>query len=179
MSTFTVHADVNTYMPLQLIRSEDKIRDIEFNGTRCGKSWIPLQVKLVHEHPLVLGDFIKLETVLGVLVCNRKALECLLPHLQHDMEVLPLAVVNHDDNCYLLNFLNVIDCLDEANSKIRRFTTSQRILAVEEYAFVESKMRHSMLFKVPQLATRTLFCNDDFKHIIQENKLTGLEFRRL
>ncbi len=179
MFIFTVHHDVNTYMPLQLIRSEDKIRDIDFNGTRCGKSWIPLQVKLVHEHPLVLGDFMRLETVLGVLVCNRKALECLLPHLQHDMEVLPLAVVNHDDNCYLINSLNVIDCLDEANSKIRRFTTSQRILAVEEYAFIESRMHNSLLFKVPQLATSTIFCNGDFKRIVQENKLTGLEFRRL
>jgi len=177
MLVSTVHADVNHYMPLQLIDPQDKLKDLSFDGSLFGASWKPLLVELVDESPYLCGDFATLETVLGVLVCNEKAITCLLPCLNEEIEILPLTVVNHSESYFIINILNVVDCLNEARSRIIRSVFSGRIIAIEEYDFFDAKINNALLFKVPQVVRKTVFSTSAFKGIVQDNRLSGLEFR--
>jgi len=175
----SVHADVNSYASLQLPLPQDEIRDFDFDGTYWGNTWVPLQAELVAEESYEIGDFASLETVLGVLVCSDEALVCLLPVLSGEVEILPLAVKNSDHRYSILNPLNVIDCLDEPESMIVRSVFSGRIIAIEEYKFLEKSLSGVGLFKIPQTVTKTVFATDLFYNIVRQSRLTGLEFRHI
>ena len=56
MLVSTVHADVNHYMPLQLIDPQDKLKDLSFDGSLFGASWKPLLVEL-SSHAKETWDF--------------------------------------------------------------------------------------------------------------------------
>lgn len=179
MHITSVHADVNSYASLQILLPQDKIRDFDFDGTYWGNTWVPLQAELVAEESYEIGDFASLETVLGVLVCSNKALVSLLQVLSGEVEILPLAVKNSDHRYSILNPVNVIDYLDETASKIVRSVFSHRIIAIEEYGFLEKSLSGVGLFKIPQTVTKTVFATDLFYDIVRQNRLTGLEFRHI
>lgn len=120
------------------------------------------------------GDFSTLGA--GRFSCTEMALRIVEPHIQRDVEVLPLLV--DEGPYYLLNVTNVVDAFDEHRASFVRFP-SGAVMEVQSYAFHNCRLLTCYLFKVPQFVRSETFCTDAFRSLILENKLTGLSFEQL
>ncbi|MBH0238743.1 hypothetical protein [Methylobrevis albus] len=72
-----------------------------------------------------------------------------------------------------------VDCFDEGRSRFRRLDTGT-ISQIYEYGFkVKNSFEFPPIFKIsgPMKTSYDVFCNGDFKRIVEQNGLTGMEFQ--
>jgi len=93
----------------------------------------------------------------------------------------PLLDLVHTKPHYLMHILDIrtLDVIDAEHSEFEFNEEKQEIFLTESLAFHPKKIEHTHIFKIIQhgrgLAMRT-FVSDEFRRIIQKNKLTGLVF---
>jgi hypothetical protein len=136
-------------------------------------NWIPHKVSLFHKSKKYT-DFPVFWQSSGSLIVSDKALKLLENILSEFVQFLPLA---HEKYTYYLgNVTNVVDCLDENNCEINRFSDG-RISTIEKYAFFIDKVKDQLIFKIPQELNGDFFVSEKFKEIIESSKLKGYQFR--
>ncbi|MFD2611582.1 imm11 family protein [Paenibacillus gansuensis] len=89
-------------------------------------------------------------------------------------EIQLLDVFNGKEKFYILNVINLIDCLDMDKSKIEYFS-SGRIMEVVSYSFKPDLIKESYLFKVPQYPSK-IFATDRMKKLVESTDLIGYKF---
>lgn len=72
--------------------------------------------------------------------------------------------------CYGMNALNVIDCIDEKRSKLTPHHFN------EKYEMKSKNIPFSLVFKIPNDKKLCVFCTEEFKNIIEDNRLKGLAY---
>ena len=80
---------------------------------------------------------------------------------------------------FLINVLEVVDCLDPINTKLVINEVSGNITAVRDHAFRAEPLEGKHIFKTPQTAGLEVLVSDKFKEIVEANDLKGLQFKRL
>lgn len=80
-----------------------------------------------------------------------------------------LRMKNQDDIFYVINVIEVVDCLDYDRSKIKRYLSFNRVMDVIQYVFVKSKLRDKVIFKLPEFVSRKIYVTEEFKKAIEEN----------
>lgn len=143
-----------------------------FDGRRHSDNWKPIQVmRMEPEKKLELSDapgFI-------IPVFSKKALECLHPLIKNEVEVLPL---NFEEREYFgINVIRVLDAIDYEKSIYKTFRDGKRIMAFKKYFFIPDKIKNVSIFKIKDEKTRYAFVSDEFKTIVEINKLTGFKFK--
>jgi hypothetical protein len=164
--------------PLEI---QQKLRK-EFRGEPFAlETWQPFKVIRDYSRPdnltKPLGDRAVLNSLLGILVLSRRALDALLPHIGHLGQALPIEF----DECeyQLFNITNVVDALDDEAAQIWRFPSSGRIGQIERYAFKPAAVRDQLLFKIPQQPGGFAFCTDRFVDLVKQHGLTGFGFEQV
>lgn len=104
-------------------------------------------------------------------IFTKRVVELLNDKLQGYVQYIKLS---HDvlGECYAVNVLKVLDCLNEEKSEIKRMS-SGKILWISKYAF-KKDILYPYIFKVTTDGKIGVFVTDDFIKDIQQNKITGL-----
>ena len=163
--------DVNNYANLQAIPplTADEIQS--FNGSKKLADWSPRRVEPI-ETDLELGD----APGFTIPVFGQKACDVLVPLMEHDVELLPLACSK--GTFFGVNVTNLLDVIDYESSVFRRFSDGKRIMAFQKYSFrVCDALNKCNIFKITDEPTRRAFVSDRFKTAIDKNGLKGFSLR--
>ena len=152
-------------------------------------SWQPKQVWY---HPLDfrenkgIADF---PSWSGVTACNAKAKYIIQELIDDHVEFLPLVFLrgSHPKSFtttasygeyYAINILTTLDCLDYDRSEFTYFKKTGNIRSVRKRVFKPECIRDVPIFKLPILNSVTTYVTDSFKQLVEDNNLTGLDFKK-
>lgn len=146
----------------------------DFEGQPLKDVWKTPKIKIKDNKPT--ANFTDIDP--GILICDSFSRMKLESFLKGEIEVLPVESVNAVD-MYVLNVVNVIDCLDVESSDIDYFEDSSDIMEIKKYIFYLEKLKGIALFKIPQFSRTEIFATDIFREKILEDSLTGLQFSQV
>lgn len=147
-----------------------------FCGNSLQNEWVPIEVECGEpEKALPISDFPLLYSHIPVL--SSKAFTILSPTIKDDVEFLQIA--HKGEDYYALNVVSILNCVDYQKSVFRRFPSTGRIMAFQQYAFNVSEVKNHHIFKIPDEPLRYPFVSDQFRSLCIENKLTGCKFEQV
>lgn len=79
-------------------------------------------------------------------------------------------------NMYLVNVINVNDCVNYDESEFVYFKSLGRIMRIDKFVFHKNKLMDIELFKIPDENKTYPFVTEGLKNIIEEIGLTGFRF---
>lgn len=127
-----------------------------------------------------LTDF--LGNDLDWLVVSEKLRNIILLFDSVDAQFFPVDVVDFPRkrkvcaNYYVVNVLNVIDCLDLNNSDYSSFTVEgEEVYSIRKYALKQNKLTENHLFKIKG-SEFSLFVSEKFKNELTKNNISGISF---
>jgi hypothetical protein len=175
LKVFRVRTDVNHFQYFLPENRSDYPILMDFDGTSKAKSWKPPPVYILKpKHKK--GDFFNFGT--GYLILSSRARDVLGEFLEMAGELLPLPYKG--ETYSLLNVTECIDCLDQKKTE---FYPDQ---APKKYAFHPDRFVESQLFKIPETDKAEILLvegrddpEEEFRHIVEANKLQGLIFEQL
>lgn len=172
MKIWQLNFDLDKYDNLIPIR-EFTVEEIQsFDGRSHLKQWKPIQVKRMEpEKGLELSD------APGFIfpVFSRRALNCLEPLINKNVEILPL---DFDEKEYFgINIITVLDAIDYEKSIYKTYRDGKRIMAFKKYDFLPDVIKGIPIFKILDEKTRYAFVSDEFKQIVEKNELIGFSFK--
>lgn len=145
-----------------------------FDGRSKKDQWIPRTfVKLEPEKKLPLSNAPGF--LAHIPIFDKKSVDLLNGYLKDAVEILPIQ--SKDGEFYIINVINVLDCIDYEKSMYRTFPNSDRIMAFQSYAFKEEMLQGVNIFKIKDEPRRSAFITDDFRNCVLENKLVGFKFQ--
>ncbi|MGB8454765.1 MAG: DUF1629 domain-containing protein [Anaerocolumna sp.] len=110
-------------------------------------------------------------------IFSLKAVECLKEVLGKNIEILPVYI--DEQEFYLINALEVLDCLDHEKSEIKYFTGTERIMSIKKHVFIEQKLKGKNIFRIKEQEKAGPFVTDKFKEAVEKSGLEGFEFREV
>lgn len=116
----------------------------------------------------------------GHMFFNRRAKEALTDFVAPYGQFLPLEC--KEDELYILNVFNVVDCLDMEKSDIflrERLDLSDPRPLIDKYVFFEDKVDKNDLFRLPYKNHTDIFFTQNFIKEVEKHDLTGFEYRLL
>jgi hypothetical protein len=159
--------------------SYDAFQEMDFNEytiqTFTGKP-LPASWRLP-KHAIEYGWFALNDFVLGFAEApfvSQRAKAALEPVLGKEAEFRAIGRILNEDY-YIMNVTNLVDCLDESNSKIVYSDDDGRVLSVRQAVFLRRRMGDVSLFKVPQDMGR-IYATDRLVEVVRKIKLTGVGF---
>lgn len=106
-------------------------------------------------------------------IFTQNAVNALQELMKDSVEMLPVKHPKYD--CYIINIVDVVDCLNYKGSKICRWGT------IEKYDIIEERVNghHIFLVDIRERKTTSLIplVSDEFKQRVLSNGLKGLRFR--
>jgi hypothetical protein len=138
-----------------------------FNGKSLQEKWIIPKINFTKKK---LADFLMFDT--GAYLVNERTGDILLKHMKNEIELLPVEAGKF--KYCLMNVINVVPCLDEKNSFIKRFNDG-RIKEIEKYVFDTTKLKDVFLFKLPQIPESMMLCTNKFAEIVKNGEMLGLD----
>lgn len=181
MQVYEIIPDVDRYQ--YLVPDDDDAWDeiLVFDGTSKIDTWEPPKVRIYNPRA-IKGDFYDLSC--GGFVLTPHATEILRTECEIAGELLPIYVNNEEH--FLLNILECINCLDHDKTKWIYGKTTGKPIEIEKYVFMENMFSEASIFKIPEtcrgeclVVTGRKNEEDEFKHIIESNNLKGLDFKLL
>ena len=179
---WTVRFDVRNFANATLIeQNEDEdVLDIselcpdwpDFEGQKIDKAWKVFRAEL--EPDKKIGNFTDIDP--GVLICDTFAYLRLGESISEEVEILPIQIDNLE--MYVINVINVIDCLDIDKSDIEYFSDGD-IASIKQYFFDLDLLRDVGLFKIPQFSRTEIYATDTFRELVLNSGLTGLDFQNI
>jgi hypothetical protein len=140
-------------------------------------SWQPIPMELLHMDtdgiPLHPADLPWLGS--QVLILKPRAIDALGETLERYGELLPLRCDETD--LAVFHCWNLLDALDEDQSKIVRFASSGRIMVIEEHVLRPAVVGDADVFKLSAMPRGSLYLSERFAELVREHRLTGLDFR--
>lgn len=141
--------------------------------------WTPIPVRNLFkedegEFPKTAGDFPSLSG--SIPVVSEKAWQILSAYIKNEVEALPL--ITKTGSYFALNVLDIVDGLDKEKSEIS-YRSSGRVSRVFKYVFHEEKIKGKYMFKIPETKGLEVYVSEEFKKLIEENNLKGLDFSKI
>jgi len=109
----------------------------------------------------------------GALIISKHAMEKMTPFIENEVEFLPIKLKGMGDY-YVLNVVNVIDCLDMSKSEVRYHADGKTVRTIRDYKFYENMIDNVCLFKIPQSAGSEILATEKFKCLMDELNIKGL-----
>lgn len=178
MNLYQLRSRANDYNGLRLAPDHETLEFfLRFKGTPWGETWEPLPVRTEHAHDGRRaknrdGDFPAMDC--SIPVVSERALNVLRPLISDCVEVLPLQ--HPTDRYYIINVLQILDCMDQEKSEGER-GSSGRLYEVEKYVWkpgVLDETKH--IFKIKGLELYWPFVSASFKRLVDENGFVGFDF---
>lgn len=137
------------------------------------KQWRPVKVRV--DRAQRRGDFPSFLPG-SVPAFSQRAVDVLLPLLGGAVEALPLECGRL--KFYAIHVLDLVDCLDERRSTIRRFP-SGGVMRIEKHVFDEKCLGERMIFRLREAPLKGVYYSGELKRHIEAAKLEGLEERQV
>ena len=167
-------ADSNKYECISVARDQRGLLEAFCDCKSLADWWKPIPVQ-VDSSVCGPGDFPSLDCHAPVF--SERAWVALSPLIGHAAQALPL--IYPDDQVYfVLNVLELVDCLDQSESVIDRYSDG-RISHVEKYVFIFERLKGKDFFKIPETAGLEVLVSDRFIGAVESNGLKGLIFKKL
>ena len=122
-----------------------------------------------------IGDVFSVEV--SSFILNEKSYKILYPYIKNEAQIFKVKCEN--DNLYVVNITNIIDCLDYNKSEIKRFPSSGRVMRVVKYVFKIEKLKNTIIFKLPEFPKGISYVTESFKNVVEENNIKGFKFKEL
>lgn len=171
MKIWHLDFDVDKYSNLMPINEKD-LDSLEFDGSSKKDKWEPMEVEL--DGDKLLGDVTCLALIPGIPVFNAKVIKEIRNFIESSVEILPL--VYNNDEFYVINITEVLDCIDYKKSKYVTFKSSGRIMRFERYFFNEECIKGKHIFKIKDEPKRRAFVSDEFRLKVLESRISGFKF---
>lgn len=161
-------------------RKKDEDFDLLFDmrGQSVGKIWGKIKLEPIIEDEgdksLPIGDYPRFEQPL----VSEKAVKILTPFLKQHVEFLEVEMLNENNNFFVMNVINILDCIDIKKSKIKWFKDNSRIMQICEYVFNDSvnDIEKSLIFRIKGYE-KSIYVNLEIKKIIENSNLQGFVFK--
>ena len=121
--------------------------------------------------PHIKADFPRTTGYLAVRSAARQIVEYLCGAYG---EWLPIRS-SDDEEMWIYNVLDRVDCLDSNRSQGQLFSSGDRYITLREIVFREDAATDVPVFRIPQYPI-ALFCGDAFHDLVVNSGLTGLAF---
>ncbi len=173
MNVYVLDADVNKYKGIYYVNSDDIVEfNRRFDGSSLKKNWTGQEEFGFAPDRRPKGDTPGLSSHIPVF--SRRAVEILGDLLKDSGELLPITCEGED--YFLFNVTRLVDALDEDASGLERLSTG-RIMAIDRYSFVKSKLMGVDIFKLPQKPLSYPYVTDAFVRRVEDSGLKGFKFR--
>jgi len=186
MIVYTIHPDRANKKTFVMCRG-NKLENIDAFDTGKKKTggWNPPDIEWFDDDGRNLAkykdpDISYISSDISSLTVNSHTRDLIAPAVTDVAELLPIPFDN--ETWYLLNVFNQVKALDKANSQYKIYSTGKVGILIKP-AFLADKVPHNKLFKIPENPARVYFAEyqpddseNNFKHIIEKNKLFGVEF---
>lgn len=123
-------------------------------------------------------DFLRMS---GSITCNEAAKSIVDEAVHEYVEFLPLTSTTiKDEQYYILYPKTILDCLDNEQSEFVRTRTGY-IRGISKHVFRSDRIGDTPIFRLPVAGSPwgRPYVNDKLKQLIEDNNLTGLEFRKV
>lgn len=134
-------------------------------------NWIPRKVDLLKFEDTTLGNCFYLSG--ADFAVDQLAHDIFEPYLRECAEFLPLTTDAPEGPFWIVNIVEIVDCLDYERAAFEERAGVQR---VTQYAFRADRLENKLLFRVPEQLTGRVFATEAFRQIVETNRITGLTF---
>ncbi|MCM0759876.1 hypothetical protein M7775_15055 [Sporomusa sphaeroides DSM 2875] len=169
MRIWHLDADVNNFDNLTTLKQKDW-ETLRFDGRKLFETWKPLAVRVIEDRKI--SDTPGLSS--GAPVLSPRAISVLQELVGDTVEVLPLICSSGE--YYVINVLDVVDCIDYEKAEFKRYEHSGRIMRFIKYAFKSECIKGKHIFKIVDEPVRRPFVSDEFRNKVIESGLEGFEF---
>ncbi len=162
-------ADVDNFENLTTLKQEDWEK-LRFDGRKLADTWTALAVRVMEDSKI--SDTPGLSS--GAPVLSPRAISVLKDLMKDIVEVLPLICSSGE--YYVINVLDVVECVDYEKAEFERYESSGRIMLFNKYAFKPECVKGKHIFKIIDEPVRRPFISDEFRNRVLENGLAGFKF---
>jgi hypothetical protein len=178
MKVWKLYSELEGYAAICSLKHDItfKISD-NFDGRSLKEGWEPLlYTKHIDEKKLPLGD--KPNSLPSMPIVSHRALECIKELIIPYVEVLPVYIDGFE--FFLINILDIIDCLDYEKSELSYFRSDPHdIKKILKYEFLKDKIWDKVIFKIPENKLNVPFVTDQFKLEVEKHGLEGFRFEKV
>ena len=122
-----------------------------------------------------IGDVFSVE--ISSFILNEKSYKVLYPYLKNHSQIFKIKSDNKI--FYVVNVIDIIDCLNYDESELKYFSSSGRVMDVEKYVFKTEKLKNATIFKLPEFPKAISYVTEEFKKAVEENNIKGFKFKEL
>ncbi len=122
-----------------------------------------------------IGDVFSVE--ISSFILNEKSYKVLYPYLKNHSQIFKIKSDNKI--FYVVNVIDIIDCLNYDESELKYFSSSGRVMDVEKYVFKTEKLKNATIFKLPEFPKSISYVTEEFKKAVEENNIKGFKFKEL
>lgn len=138
-------------------------------------NWKPVHLTTHAPEPQMVEELADLSFVcIDTPLLKPNALKVLYPYLKNYVQFL--ETTTDFGNVYLMNVININDCVNYDECDIVYFPSSDRIMRFEKYSFFTAQINEVEIFKIPDARNTFPFVTEGLKNIIEENGLVGFRF---
>ena len=173
MKIYIYLAHANVYNSFLTDKEYWQIKNTIGRGNSLLENWEPFPVR--EKMKGMPSDFPALNGPIPAF--SEKAWLKLNPYIGNTVEALKL--ITEHGTYYAINVLDIVDALDHTNSEISFNSASGRVSRIKKYVFDKEKIKGKYLFKIPETKGLEVYVSEEFKKIIEAEKLEGLDFKKL
>ncbi len=122
-----------------------------------------------------IGDVFSVE--ISSFILNEKSYKALYPYLKNHSQIFKIKSDNKI--FYVVNVIDIIDCLNYDKSELKYFSSSGRVMDVQKYVFKTEKLKNATIFKLPEFPKSISYVTEEFKKVVEENNIKGFKFKEL
>lgn len=161
--------------------------EIEQYELQIGKPFDNSNRNIIFYYKSDEGDFFTdyLSNDMGWFLVSEK-LKNILNNLDIDIQYFEVDIFEKKESVskckyYIANILTVVDalCLEESTYFETELDENEIIYSISRYAVYGEKLKNIDIFKLSNGQEIPIFVSEKFKKIIEDNKLTGLDFMEI
>ncbi|MGG7177202.1 imm11 family protein [Clostridium paraputrificum] len=153
--------------------------DASINRGISIEDWEPIKIsreKVINS----TGNISYLWSIVGCFIADKKAKISLEKYFPGKIQFLEVVDDENGEELYLSNILECIEGIDYEKSVLRVYL-NKFIAGVDKYVFTDDVLKNP-IFKLKLnniIMPGGIYVNDDFKNVITDIGLTGIEFEQL
>ncbi len=142
-----------------------------FDGASQSNNWKP--VELTTWESGIEGDIISYSESPDIPLFTNKAIYALEDLIKDSVEFLP--IIHEKYNCFVVNVIDVLDCLNYNEAKLNRWGV------IDKYDFIKEKVTGHHIFRIAIKDRKRPYLipivSDEFRQRVLDLGITGLRFR--
>lgn len=179
MKLYRYNTDRDAYQGVGVSSSDHElVLSLHFQTSVMSCTWKPLTLRVNKDGPKRQGDFPSLGNYSKIPIFSQRAWDALCPLIGSRTEALAVKHLSGNPY-YIINVLEKVDCLDEERSEVARRSYDGRITWVYKFCLKPDLIAGKNIFKTALKSGSDVIVSEEFRRVVEDNKLKGLVFEDL